>query len=192
MDLCCYCDRMARTPDAAVTQSIHNAALSLITTTGLTGLSMEKVASEAGVNKTTLYRRYNSVENLIADLIDAITTEAVPTPDTGTLRGDLEAIANVAAKVLDDSTSRTLAAILVTTGEPASVRQQWWSGRLDAITTIFEQAEARGESLPRLAPEPLLERLAGYLHLRTTMLRRPPDSKEVSTLIDELLELRGS
>lgn len=183
---------MARTPDAAVTQSIHNAALDLITTNGLTGLSMEKVASAAGVNKTTLYRRYNSVDNLLADLVDAITSQAVPTPDTGTLRGDLEAIANVAANALDDSTSRTLAAILVTTGEPASVRQQWWSGRVDAITAIYEQAESRGESLPGLAPEPLLERLAGYLHLRTSMLRRPPDPDEVATLIDELLELRGS
>ena len=183
---------MARTPDSSVTESIHNAALDLITANGLTGLSMEKVASDAGVNKTTLYRRYGNIENLIAELVDTITKQSVPTPDTGSLRRDLEAIANTAAKVLDNSTSRTLAAILVTTGEPASVRKQWWDGRVAAVTTLYDQAIARGESLPALGPEQLLERLAGYLHLRTTMMRRPPKKSEVSALVDELLASRGS
>ena len=183
---------MARTPDASVTQSIHAAALSLIAANGMTGLSMEKVAVNAGVNKTTLYRRYRSIENLIADVVEAITTESVPTPDTGTIRGDLELIANTAAHVLDEPTSRALMAVLVTTNEPASVREQWWLGRVNAIDTIYSQASARGDELPVLKPEELLERLAGYLHMRTTVLRRPPNAKEVSVLIDELLGLRGS
>ena len=183
---------MARTPDASVTQSIHASVLGLIAANGINGLSMEKVAADAGVNKTTLYRRYRSVENLIADVVEAITTESVPTPDTGTLRGDLELIANAASRVLDEPANRALMAVLVTTSEPASVREQWWDGRVAAIATIYNQATDRGDPLPDLAPERLLERLAGFLHMRTTVLRRPPKNAEVSDLIDELLGLRGS
>lgn len=183
---------MARTPDASVTESIHNAALTLITTAGLTGVSMEKVAAEAGVNKTTLYRRYASIENLIAELITTLTSDAVPTPDTGSLRGDLELLANVASEAIDGPTSRTLMAILITTGGPALVGQQWWDGRVEAVATIYHHASERGEELPSLEPEQLLERLAGYLHMRTTVLRRPPTQAEVSAVIDGLGVRRGS
>lgn len=181
---------MARTPDASVTKAIHEAALTLVTANGLSGLSMEKVAAEAGVNKTTLYRRYKNVESLLTEVVSAITAESVPTPNKGSLREDLIQLSNAASKVLDEPTNRTLMAILVTTSEPASVRRQWWQGRVDAVATIYEQAMQRSEPLPDIDPEQLLERLSGYLHIRTTILRRPPDKREVAAVIDELIGSR--
>lgn len=153
---------------------------------------MDKVAAEAGVNKTTLYRRYGDLENLLVEVVRAVTTQAVPTPDTGSLRKDLLTLATAAVTVLDQPTNRTLIAVLVSDGGPSAMREQWWESRTTAVKEIFDRAADRDEILPNLTPEELLERLSGYLHIRTTILRKPPTKRELARLVDELIDARGS
>src|SRR5688500_3299261 len=57
---------------------------------GYAALSIEDVARRAGVNKTTVYRRWGDRQSLV---VDALTDEmaVVTIPDTGTIEGDLRA-----------------------------------------------------------------------------------------------------
>src|SRR5919106_1913946 len=66
------------------------AATDLIVERGVANLSIEEVAARSGVAKTTIYRHWPERASLIIDTARA-TFEHVVTPDTGTLRGDLEA-----------------------------------------------------------------------------------------------------
>ena len=70
-------------------QSILQTALKLLMERGYAGLSIERVASEAGVGKTTIYRRYASKEELAVAAVGALKDELGPTPDTGSTRNDV-------------------------------------------------------------------------------------------------------
>src|SRR3954453_1004380 len=58
---------------------------------GYAGFRMGKVVSMAGVNKTTIYRRWPSRAALVTALVDRMRTplRESPLPDTGALESDL-------------------------------------------------------------------------------------------------------
>jgi Bacterial regulatory proteins, tetR family len=73
-------------------QAIIQATLDLLIEVGYGALTMESVRTRAGVGKATIYRRWSSKEELVSDTI-VFLHEEFETPDTGSLRGDYEALA---------------------------------------------------------------------------------------------------
>lgn len=53
-------------------EAILRATLELLGEKGFHGMSMDAVATRAGVSKATIYRRWNSKEELVGELLDAI------------------------------------------------------------------------------------------------------------------------
>jgi AcrR family transcriptional regulator len=82
---------------ARVTGAVRAATLAALTEHGWNGLTVEDVAARAGVNKTTIYRRWGGREALVADVLLAVSDQQIPLPDTGSLRGDLAAFARQVA-----------------------------------------------------------------------------------------------
>ncbi|WP_309237264.1 TetR/AcrR family transcriptional regulator, partial [Actinomadura sp. BRA 177] len=80
--------RTARTRAAVL-----DAVLGELEDAGYAGLTMERVAERSGVHLATLYRRWRNAEGLVVDLLGEVGTREVPIPDTGSLRGDLRALA---------------------------------------------------------------------------------------------------
>ena len=76
-----------RNPDVDV--AIHRAALQVLRDQGYAGMSVERVAAMAGVGKTTIYRRYNSKEELAAGAMGSLADDLGPPPDTGCARNDI-------------------------------------------------------------------------------------------------------
>lgn len=68
--------------------AIRVAVVSMLPEHGFRALSMEAVAARAGVSKATLYRRYKSKEDLVADALRAVRTDS-SVPDLGSVRGEL-------------------------------------------------------------------------------------------------------
>jgi AcrR family transcriptional regulator len=68
-----------------------DAAIVELARSGYAGFRIEAVASRAGVNKTTIYRRWPSRAALIAALVSQMRTalRESPLPDTGQLESDL-------------------------------------------------------------------------------------------------------
>src|SRR5580658_6062512 len=60
-----------RPRDPAVDQAVLRAALELFVEHGIAGASIEKIARQAGVAKTSIYRRWSSREALLAQAIEA-------------------------------------------------------------------------------------------------------------------------
>jgi AcrR family transcriptional regulator len=81
-------------------QEIFDATLDLLAEKGYEGLTIEGVAQQSGVNKTTVYRWWPSKGALLgAALIGARQLEFTP-PDTGSLTGDLEALLHTIVTLL--------------------------------------------------------------------------------------------
>ena len=78
-----------RPRDPEADQAILQTTLKLLTENGYAGLSVERVASEAGVGKTTIYRRYTTKDELVAAAVGALKDDLGPPPDTGDVRADI-------------------------------------------------------------------------------------------------------
>ena len=76
-----------------VTTSVLAAASAILERAGYAGLTMERVAAESGVAKTTLYRRWPTKAALCVDLYLDVAARELRDPDTGDVARDLKAIA---------------------------------------------------------------------------------------------------
>jgi AcrR family transcriptional regulator len=157
------------------------ATTELLAATGYDGLSIEAVAERAGVHKTTVYRRWPTKAELIADALSERSEEHVPVPDTGTLSGDLTALARaVAANIGSDvgaAMARTLVAASITSTEVADTGATFWSERLALTGTIVERAIARGEIPRDTDPNLVIEAVIGPLYVRLLLTGEPIDAR---------------
>jgi AcrR family transcriptional regulator len=157
---------------------------------GLGGTTIEAIARRAGVNKTTLYRRWGSKEELLLDALLEVGERRVPIPDTGSLRDDLltvmrEIVANV-------STPEAEAVVRAVAAEPdsdskvvAAVRQ-FWQVRFELLSAVVERAIERGELPFGTDPRPYIEGLLGGVYLRLLVTREPLDDAALIQLADWL------
>jgi AcrR family transcriptional regulator len=97
--------RRGRPRDPEVERKIREAAVTLYADAGWSGFSIEGVAKLAGVGKGSIYLRWSSAAAL---LLDAFRTELkfVDDVDTGSLRGDLQALAHQISRVYEGDHAR--------------------------------------------------------------------------------------
>ena len=83
--------RLPRPPrDPRRDEAIYEAAIALCAEVGYDGMTLEAVATRAGVSKPTIYRRCPEGKAQLVAAAIAWRREAKPAmPDTGSLRGDL-------------------------------------------------------------------------------------------------------
>ncbi|QSJ20823.1 TetR/AcrR family transcriptional regulator [Nostoc sp. UHCC 0702] len=130
-------------------QAIVQATLELLAEVGYQSMSIEAIASRAGVGKTTIYRRYTSKEEIVADAIESL-REDISIPDTGSFWGDMDILIENAAKKIDSPLGRqTLALIISTASSNPQFAQVYWKRyiqlRREAFAKVLERAKFRGE-----------------------------------------------
>ena len=76
-----------------------SAAGQILRREGYAGLTMERVAAESGVAKTTLYRRWPTKAALCMELYLDVAGRELHDPDTGDIAGDLTAIADAVVEL---------------------------------------------------------------------------------------------
>src|SRR2546430_9641387 len=74
-------------------KAILRAASELVASSGLADMTIEGVADRAGVGKASIYRRWPSKGALAFDAVVDTILSTQPTPDTGSLEGDLLQVA---------------------------------------------------------------------------------------------------
>lgn len=83
-------------------RAILAAVVELLAEHGLGGLTIEAVAARAGVGKTTIYRRWETKNDLVLAAMEQLRPPGPP-PDTGSLLGDLGALVAVQRERLEAS-----------------------------------------------------------------------------------------
>ncbi|MEC4811744.1 MAG: TetR/AcrR family transcriptional regulator [Scytonema sp. PMC 1069.18] len=130
-------------------QAILQATLELLAEVGFDGMSMDAIANRAGVGKTTIYRRYSSKEELVADAIESVREEIV-IPDTGNLWGDIDVLIENAARItLNPLGRQTVAMIISSASNNSQFAQIYWKKylqpRRQAFRVVVERAKVRNE-----------------------------------------------
>ncbi|WP_320775657.1 TetR-like C-terminal domain-containing protein [Streptomyces sp. CRN 30] len=132
---------------ARVRAAVHRAVEALVADEAAEPLTIPAVATRAGVHATTVYRRWGSVGELLADVTTSRFAGDFVVPDTGGLRGDLERFAAALAKDLADPD--TLALIRVTLGTGGEQGAAACSAdRQQQLAAILERDRARGGRPP--------------------------------------------
>ena len=164
---------------ARVRASALTATIDLLEEVGYERLTIDAVAARAGVHKTTVYRRWPTKAELVLDATRELSEQRIPVPDTGTLRGDLQALGrDIVATIGDEAggrRSRSLVAAAASTPELALAMHAFWAGRLAATEPIVERAIARGELPATADPNTIIEGLIGPLWIRLLLTGEPVD-----------------
>ncbi|MCL6300647.1 TetR/AcrR family transcriptional regulator [Streptomyces kronopolitis] len=136
--------RTARTRAA-----VRDAVLAGLTEYGYPGLTVEYVAEHSGVHKTTLYRRWKDVEGLLADALDLAGEDTWAPPDTGSLEGDLRALAHeVVASFADPAVAASGSAMIAAgfrSERAAAALRGYYAERFARCEVLVERAVRRGE-----------------------------------------------
>jgi AcrR family transcriptional regulator len=134
---------------------IRAAILSLLAEVGYGALTMDAVAAEAGVGKATIYRRWRTKEDLVADTIAEISRAEVTPPDTGSLEGDLREMLRTIVAAINGPTGAATQSLLSTVPHNPALADAFRSGPVgvwaQGFEKVFGRAEARGELLPGLS-----------------------------------------
>ncbi|MEE1825808.1 TetR/AcrR family transcriptional regulator [Streptomyces sp. BE20] len=178
-----------------VRRAVLTAALEILTEEGVARLGIAAVAARAGVNESTVYRRWGTREKLVLDAVLTGSSEGVPVPDTGAVRTDLAAFARALAEYLATPAGRSVArAASLSSDDPdlAGAWQTFWQSRLDQAGAIVDRAVTRGE-LPAGTDTALaLELLCSPLQTRSLLGHRPIEPDLPERLADMVLDgLRG-
>jgi AcrR family transcriptional regulator len=134
--------------DASRDVALRTAALELLAEIGYDRLTIDAVAARAHASKTTIYRRWSGKAELIVDALNCL-KDSRPVPDTGTLRGDLEAIAHVSAATANRFDAQLMIGLITALARDAELRRVVRVGLIDPghsdLKEVFARAVARGE-----------------------------------------------
>lgn len=174
-----------------VWEAVSGAVVALLMEGGYDAVTMVEVARRAGVNPTSLYRRWQTREALLLEVLSARAEVALSVPDTGSLRGDLTAFLTTAATFLQTPYGVALLQLAVSAmSRPDAVpyRTQYLRGRLPAVATMIERARERGEIDTAIALDAteLIELLAGPLYVRLIFTARRIDAALIAKSVDQV------
>jgi AcrR family transcriptional regulator len=183
---------------ADVVARVMNATAHELGRVGYGALRIEDVAERSGVNKTTIYRRWPTKPELVAEAINQQLVQALgpraerALSDTGTLRGDLRA-----SLVMGLGLNPSHLGILRTIQAERSVPE------IDALTrrlregiqhmrlAMVQRAIERGE-LPKSADAPLIVDLVSAPVQRALLFNERIDAAYIDRVLDVVLAGAGA
>lgn len=178
---------------APVVERVFEEALRLLAEQGLEAVTLPEVAARAGLNKTSVYRRWPTREALLGEGLQASLGPPAAPPDTGSLRDDLLLLARDALAFSQSPLGKGVVRMLFAQGESPLARgvvaallsPAATAGPREALT----RAVRRGEVDADVDVSLLLSVIAGTLLQRIHVERKRVDRRFLEQLVD--LVVRG-
>ena len=173
---------------ARIGRQVEEATAQLLIERGYDGWSYKEVAEAAGVNRSTLYRRWPNRAAMVLAAMRRIVRTRIVFEDTGSLMGDLRSHLIGIGEFLESDAGKN---VLISTldmrqkGELSFNDGLSWTELSQEILPIFERARVRGELPEAFDVEGCFAMLSGAMHFRMIVMRERPDAEWV----DRILEL---
>jgi AcrR family transcriptional regulator len=170
---------------------VLDATLTQLAALGFERLSIPQVADVAGVNKTSIYRRWPTKADLVRDALAIPLSQANEAPNTGALRTDLIALASNVAAFMQSRLGTALIRIMLAEGGNLEVRALANAAYGDAgkhgpwivIQRAIERGEIKGDTDPSL----MLFTLAGAIMHRVFVEQRQAPEEFLKEAVDLVL-----
>jgi AcrR family transcriptional regulator len=170
---------------------IRAAILRLLADVGYGALTMDAVASEAGVGKATIYRRWRTKQDLVVDTISDLNRAEASAPDTGSLEGDLRQMLRSLVGVINGPIGAATLSLLSTVPHQPALAEAFQNGPLAVWRQSFEEiwarAEQRGEVRPGVGGTVAAEATSALLVQRWLLTGRPVDDAFADEVLDTVV-----
>jgi AcrR family transcriptional regulator len=164
--------RTARTADAVFAATVEELAAR-----DYADISIESIADRAGVHKTTVYRRWRTKGELIAQVLIGAAGARIQVPDTGSVRADLYELARSVQRILSAPGGAAITTALIvgalSSAEIGELMDQFWAARLAAIEVIVARGTERSELPAGTEAAAIMHALAAPLYYKLLVTREP-------------------
>jgi len=173
-------------------RAILESANEILEERGFVDLTMDEVAQRAGVSKATIYRWWPTKGTLVFEAFSATFLARQPTPNTGSLRGDLlAALRSWIRTVKGTVTGRTLVALIAEVQRDPDLAEIWREHFVTRVRAqhclIFDRALRRGEVSADLDSDVILDLLFGSAYHRLLQSHLPLTDRFAQTVVDTLI-----
>jgi AcrR family transcriptional regulator len=174
---------------AKVLASVLEATGEELNRVGYANLRIDEVADRAGVNKTTIYRRWPTKAALVSDTVDSHFQSDRELPDTGSLRGDFIAYLNNMVSLSGASRWRGVFTAISGRSDPEveAVARKLYLRERKFRTLLVQRAVNRGE-LPRSVDVELIGDMCSAAVLRRLLtFGERVESEYIEAVVDVAL-----
>jgi AcrR family transcriptional regulator len=136
---------------------------------GVERFSIEALAERHHLDPEMVYRYWGDRKRLIVDLALADFENLSSETDTGSLRGDLLALARNATQRINTEVGRTFLRAMVMNGRgyhDEDTRMMYWRARFVAMRPLVDRARARGELREGVSTLVAFQLVLAPLHVR--------------------------
>lgn len=178
-----------RPRSAEADQAILGATVRLLAEQGYDAMSIEGVAADAGVGKTTIYRRYANKRDLVVAAISSVASTPSELPDTGDTRADLiTLIREMFALLRSTGVGLSMLGTLLVKerDEPMLLelfRERVILPRIAVAGALLHRGVQRGELRPDIEPEVILPIVVGSTVARH-LAGLPEDDAWLESMVD--------
>lgn len=176
---------------AKVTRRVNDAVLELLVEGGIAACTFAAVAERAGVERSTLYRRYGDRWAMMIDSILGYSAEEAAAVSLGSFREDLRFLLDRMAEILATPLGPALwaAGAALRAGSAPEHRARFWETRVQQILPIFETARLRGELAPEAEADEIFAFAMGAVHFRMLVIGELVDQKRIEQIVDDVCRL---
>ncbi|MGY3555169.1 TetR/AcrR family transcriptional regulator [Williamsia sp. R60] len=182
--------RKGRPRDPSRDEAITDAVVEVLVRDGYDRLTMEGVATAAGVGKSTVYRRWSNKAELVIDTM-ATLKPAIDAIDTGTLEGDIELMVSVSCSPQSQRLFQVMVSICsALPREPElleAFRTRFTEPRIARMTEMLERARGRGELGPDVDVAMVASLLPSLMLQRALTTGQPAGRAYAEQIVDSVL-----
>lgn len=170
------------------TAKILNSTIEVLTLSGYSSLTIEAIASHAGVGKTTIYRWWDSKAHLVLDAFLMTTASNFQFDMEKSVRHNFEQQLINLSVVFNTKLGRSMLSIIV---ENKEIAEKFYTSYLqlrrkdatDFIQSAIKKKEVRSDVNINI----VLDMLFGPIYFRTLIFNQEPDHHFVSELVNHVM-----
>jgi AcrR family transcriptional regulator len=183
--------KRGRPRDPEADGRILASASSLILLRGFDSMTVDEVATNAGVGKATVYRRWARKEDLAVAAMEQLYRDEMPFPDTGSIREDLVAMYTSALTFINSPAGTDYIRTTIKESmrdERIATLYREASLRVEQhAVSVFERAIARGEVRADMPMTSAVQLISGIIANRAISGQEMPGLDELDQLVDFVL-----
>ena len=164
-----------------VRSAVLGASLSVLAELGYSDLSIERIAEQSGVNKSTIYRRWQTKEAVLAAAVDEVAADVFPLPATGSIEEDLRSFGRLLVDFLTNDSSavagtvRALFSDAAREPQIAELKRKFFASRHREAASMVDAAIKQGELPAHTDSRELVGLVAAPIYYRKLVTEEPLD-----------------
>jgi AcrR family transcriptional regulator len=182
--------QVGRPRSADATEAVRAAALALAYEGGVHHATVERIAEQSGVAKTTIYRRWPNAEAVVMDAFLAEISPLIAYRRKDTVQATFVATVNQLAQALTGPRGKLLRHLLGAAQSDVQLQQafleNWIRPRREQARTVIADAVAANELDENVDAEVLIDEIFGAVYYRLMIPYAPLTSAYVEALVEQV------